>query len=427
MDNTRSTQVIILTLVLVSLAAGATAQPVITPRNFPLGGGGAAYLTGFESNFYNPANLMVKERLTNFEVGVLQSTLYFDPVLSSSSLQGQFENFIDIFSVLSPGEHDFTGDQRQDLVDRNYEDSKLLSEHQNRADIILAGVSWHHKDITFSLAARMRTATRIKAGRGWYSSEFTDTGTERIRDLRLTQQSNTLYEISFGYAREFMPVSGLFPQLSKLYVGIAPKFIIAGSYFEAHAFSQYRQTGGVQPELVQSFEYYSSGALSSMTDQFLSIGDASGAIASNLDRRFFTDPTGYGLGVDFGLTYVLTFGDELSTFQDQNEREPINRSLRLSFSVTDIGFVRYNDEPLFIENSRDTTSAAAIAPSGSKFIGAYGQHLALLASTPAGFNPYDNPDRVDRSEFSSLLPTSFNAGMLFEINRLKLMADLTLG
>jgi hypothetical protein len=59
------------------------------------------------------------------------------------------------------------------------------------------------------------------------------------------------------------------------------------------------------------------------------------------------------------------------------------------------------------------------------FIGAPGQFLQFTDQF-ALTNPFTNSTRDDES-FSVLLPTAAHAGAMFEINRLKLMGDLSLG
>lgn len=404
------------------------AQPVVSANNLALGGGGAAYLNGLEANFYNPANLMIFDRKGRFHFGAGNAGGYFQPVLSTDNIQTQITDFRDIFLPHNTGSQSISASEREQILEQNYPRSSLTSQHQARADVILAGIQWRGDRQAYSLVARTRTGTRIEVGRGWYSDEFIEQGSRRIRDFHLTMQNQVLHEISFGYAREFELINGLLPQINKLYIGIAPKVVAAGAYMDAVYNARYETDSDIMTDAAyrSRFMHHSSGAYSDMINHYRSAGNLQSALNQHLDNYFSLSPTGYGAGIDFGLTYMISLGSDVSILNTGAGRNPVERSLRISFSVTDLGVIHYNSSPLSISGEPESAMIEEQEPVQTKFTGAPGQFLSFFEHAESLPNPLPATGQFSESSFSGLLPTSFNAGALLDLNRLRLMGDLTL-
>jgi len=407
------------------------AQPVLSARNTALGSGGTAYLTGFEATFWNPANLMIHDHYGTLHFGIGNTGILYEPVLSSDAAGDQYFNFTDSFYPYKPSAASITNAQRDVILNDNYPRSSLISQYQTRGDIILGGALWQRKDEAFSIAARARFASRIDVGRGWYSDKFIPSDNKKVRDFTLNHQKNYLYELSFGYAREFTFINGLLSRLSRLYVGIAPKIVLAGPSIDAQYYGQYVQSqdnsSNKKNSYISNFFYRATGQYSQMTEDYLRSGDPQRAIADNLNRRFRLQNTGFGLGFDFGLTYYIPLGNDLPTINDDPTHSLVSKSLRIAFSVNDIGMVRYNKQPLELSSLPDTTQIGQQSPKQSMFIGADGQYLSYFDTADTLANPLINAQNVSRNDFSTLLPTSVNAGVMLDLSRVKVMGDLTIG
>lgn len=403
-------------------------QPVLGASNTSLGGGGTAYLPGFEATFWNPANLMIKDRRGALHLGVGHTGILYEPVLSSDAAKDQFFNFADSFYPYKVGTTDINANQREAILTDNYPRKSLLSQHQTRTDLILGGVLWQREDEAFSAVIRTRLASRIDVGRGWYSYEFVSSRDRFVREFTLNQQKNQLYEFAVGYAREFTFVNGLLPRLSKFYVGIAPKIVLAGPSMDATYNARYIKANEESPAVFASdFFLRSTGKYSQMISDYIASGDSQQAISNNLNRKFEFNNTGYGLGFDFGLTYLIPLGNELPTLKTRGESAIVSKSLRFGLSINDIGVVRYNKSPLNLSTPEDTVQIDQQPPMETMFIGADGQYLSYFTEAMAPSNPVLNAQNASRDAFSELLPTSMNAGVLFELPQVKLMGDLTLG
>ncbi|MDX1585556.1 MAG: DUF5723 family protein [Balneolaceae bacterium] len=403
------------------------AQPVLNARNIALGGGGTAYLNGVEANFYNPANLSVYDREGTFHISLGTLGTFFEPVLSSGNPKNQFRRYADTFLPYQAGEQTLSTTQRTTLLDENYSGSNLTSEHLSRADIIWGGFQWIGEKQSYSIALRTRIGSRIEVGRGWYSLEEIEQNGTSIRDLTLIKQTQALHEISFGFAQEFQFLNGLVPRINKLYIGIAPKFVLGGTYENAVYNGRYLTDEQNNTDYQREFTFYSTGLYSDMINSYLLSGSAQTAIDRELDNRFLLKPTGYGAGVDFGLTYLIPLGTDVSLLDSGEDRRPVEKSLRIGLSITDIGVVHYSTRPLQLSQTQTGTQVNLQAPVNNQFIGSAGQVPVFFEEASEIPNPFIESDSRSDGNFTVSLPTSFNAGLVLDINRVKLMSDLTLG
>lgn len=413
----------------VAFSNSAKAQPVLGAGNTALGGGGTAYLMGPEATLWNPANLAISDRHGNFHLGLGHAGLLYEPVLSTELADNQYFAFTDVYYPYKPHSADISLEQRNTILDHNYPENTLVSQHQTRTDIILGGAQWQRRNEAFSIIARARFASRIEAGRGWYSNAFIETAEGAVRDFTLTQQRNHLYELSFGYGRKFTFINGLLPTLNKLYVGIAPKLVLAGPHLNMRYSGRYlRHSKGNNEIFTERFSYKSTGNYTAATLAYRSGVPARQAIQNNFSRRLSLDNTGYGMGFDFGLTYLIPLGDDFSTIAADPAKAITSKSIRIAFSVNDVGLVQYEHNPLRMSIERDSSVAITQQdPPGTMFIGADGQYLSYFDKASELPNPLLNSSNPKQGGYTALLPTSMNAGLLLQYSRLKLMGDLTLG
>ncbi len=413
---------------LLGISVPGHAQPVLSAQNTALGGGGTAYLSGNEAIYWNPANTAINDRKGIVHIGLAQTGIRYEPVLSSDVIGEQFFNFTDSYYPYQPWATDISSTQRQTILNENYPRSRLTSQHQTRTDIILGGISWYRGEETLSLSARARYSSRIAVGRGWYSNDFISREDQEIRDFTLNQHVNQNLEIALGYGREFTFVEGLFSRLSKLYVGISPKFIVAGPHFSATSEAQQiRDDNGNTEKYTTDFSYHASGAYSRMTRNYIASGDPQTAINNNLDQQLSFTPTGYGGAFDFGLTYLIPLGSELNILENNLDRSVVGKSLRISVSINDIGMIHYNEDPISLSTPADTMEIGNEPIKESMFIGSGGQYLTYFDETEEVPNPFESSNNPSDDNFSTLTPTSLNTGILLDLKRIKFMGDLTLG
>lgn len=403
------------------------AQPVTTAEGVALGGSGTAYYNGFEATFWNPANLMIQDRPGTFHFGLGSAGGHYEPILAGSSFRHQVSNFLDGYFRYRPRTVDISENERQTILDTHFPNQKTLAQNQQQADFILGGALWQRKDYAFSIVARARYASRITVGRGWYDDTFIPQNDHQIRDFSLMQQRSEFYELAVGYAQEFTFINGLLPQLSKLYVGISPKIIVAGPTFNATYDAQYVRSGSsIKNPLITEFSLYSSGDFSDATTEYMESRAPRQAIRQNLSDHYRFQATGYGIGFDFGLNYIIPLGQGAPEFSHESSAIP-QKSLRVAFSLNDIGGIRYHDRPLTMSSAKDTLQAGQPSSVDEMFIGAAGQYLSYLHQRPLHPNPVLTAEEESTESYSALLPTSINTGILVDLSGFKFTGDLTVG
>jgi hypothetical protein len=419
-------QVLLILLIVFTGFSLGMAQPVLTPRNMALGGGGSTYITDFNANFYNPANLLILDYERRLTVGIGVSGIYSDQLLNYTSFSTQINSIKNHFEIYKPGDLIINNTLRERIIDDNYPGRNTLSDNRVRSDITLAGIKWHRNDRSYAVAIRSRTSSSFRVGLGWYDLNYkTDSSGDNLVDRSLIYRRQSMYEISFGYSESFEFLTGLTSRLDNFIIGIAPKIIIGTEYENAEWKNVYRSpNSSVTAERIQSFNFSATGEHAAATNRYLN-----GNSIAQSNQVFSKDPfdiNGIGAGLDIGVTYLLTLGSDLSAIRQDGQ--PTRRSLRLSFSMTDIGLVSYHTNDLSVSSPIDSTKNVnlPLTTATESFGGSKGQYLHFIDMF-AESDPFNTNTQVDDNTFSTLLPMAMHGGALLEINRVKLMADVSVG
>ncbi|MCC5905786.1 MAG: hypothetical protein JJU13_06260 [Balneolaceae bacterium] len=408
-------------LLLLIAKVPAHAQMSVTTENMALGGGGTSYLTGYEALFVNPANLYIQEKNYRLQISLLQGGGYFDSLLPVTGNRNRFNRFFDLTAPYDPSllQQTLNDVQRDEITNRSFDPNRLESEFVNQTDFYWFGLKWVRPERSYALSLRSRVASRYQLGQGFFSDQIFEKNGMITFDQSLNQRYQTLHEFSFGFAESFTLLNGLLPQLSEFIIGIAPKVVLPGSYLEADYQNRYEMNSETNTwNHHQQFNQRTSGLLTESAGQFFT-GQPP---ASNYTFSDMLRPSGIGFGLDIGLTWLITFGDDFSVLRQQDV--PTEQSLRLSFSVTDLGAVYYAGDPMVYETDLHTEEVNWPGPvSDILFEGAPNEHYNFLSQFDS-FN--EILTALAREEnFDVLLPMSINAGGLFQYKRLKLMGDFT--
>ncbi len=419
----RFIKIIILLLVpLAGLTMNANAQISLTAENMALGGGGTAYLTGFEALFVNPANLYIQEKNYNLQISLLQGGAYFDsavPIQNNNDRFSRFRTSLLPYNDLNENRLITDGD-RNSILDRNYPGERAVSYLHSKTDLYWLGMKWNRADRSYALALRTRTMSSYEIGRGYFSADPVERNGEMVIDRSFRHQYQVLNELSFGYAESFTFLNGLITRLSEFIVGIAPKVVLAGPHLDSEYFNVYTAVGeadGWQREA--RFNQLGSGFFSASGAQELLSGTAS-PLESSFSDLF--NPSGVGIGLDIGITYLITFGSDLSVLRRQDV--PTEKSLRFSFSINDLGALHHFRNPRMLSMPEiDESTVPEEELSELYFQGAPNEHQFFL--NQFSDSPYNMVDSVVDGSYETLLPTTINAGALFQISRLKMMGDIS--
>ncbi len=401
----------------------AKSQISHTAESMALGGGGTAYLTGFESLFVNPANLFIREKNYDFQFSFLQAGYHFNSLVPIRGNQHRFKRYLDLNAPYNAGlNQKISGASvREDLISRSFNENANSSEFQTQSEMVWFGLQWVRPHRSYALSARTRMASNYELSRGLFSAKPMERNDSFIFDQSFSQTYQVLHEISFGYAESFTYLNGLLPQLSEFIVGIAPKIVIPGGYLDVQYQNRYQMdTDGGFWDRETEYRQRSAGVLSDRAENFFFPQTNPDVSAANM--RDLMRPGGIGFGIDAGITYLITFGDDLSVLR--HEDDPTEKSLRLSISMTDLGVVYQNSNPFDFTIDRQESQTEQTDPvSDILFQGAPNEHYSFLSQflDVTSFQSFT----VSEQAIEVLLPASVQAGALFQYNRLKLMGDIS--
>ncbi|NBC03696.1 MAG: hypothetical protein GVY20_08350 [Bacteroidetes bacterium] len=415
----------ILLLLFTALPGRSASQFILVPENMSMGGGGTAYLTGFETLSVNPANLFIREKNYRIQTSILQCGIYYDSLLPQKDNIQRFRDFHDRIQPFSQSDGliDINAEDRQALLDRNYPRNNKKRQFLSSGDIYWFGIKWTGADKSYAIAMRTRKANRYTLGRALFSNALPEDQEEPVLDKSFKHSVHTLHEISFGYAEPFRFLSGLMPQLSRFIIGIAPKVVFPGSVVEAE--QKHRVRYSQQEALwVRELQYqqFTTGALTEFAEANVRNAGHQPPLPA-VSLREMLRPAGFGVGLDVGITYLVTFGEDLSVLRGVTDLT--QQSLRISLSVTDLGAVFHAEDAMGFESRILESRIEQPAPvSNSLYTGNPNQHYSFLSQFDEFGIIAERANRTDQKRFS--LPTAINAGALFQYKRLKLAGDLSL-
>lgn len=413
--------------VLLLWPAVSYSQISYNPVSMGLGGGGTSYVTDYEALFTNPANLQLREKNYDLQITLFESGAYLDTPLRIRNGRERIDLFSKTLQTPQQGAYTFSGEERQLLLNRYYNKNRDFRQMQSGSVVNWLGIKWFGEEKSYAFAVRTRQSSRYSVGRSFYDPDPVETGDLELINRSLTHRFKTLHEISFGYSESFAFLSGLFPRISKFIIGLAPKVVVAGPGYSTLYTNKFTRAQSTDPWTRNaSYDFESSGVFTRYADR-LSTGagpfDGLGPI-TNLSELM--TPTGIGAAIDLGVTYLFTFGDDLSLIR--RGEEPTEKSLRLSFSITDLGMLHNFENPLKAEGTIDVSENPEPGPlSNQYYAGALLQDFTFLKDGTGDTHPIQNLQSSNREPHQTLLPTSLQTGILFQINRIKMMGDFRLG
>lgn len=388
--------------------------------NMGLGGGGTAYLQGSEALFVNPANLHFSDRETQIQISLFQNGFHFDSLLPTDNLTHRLRSYRETISFNeSPSDLvRLDNQQRNELINRNYPNGADRRNFMSQAELHWIGISWRGSERAYAFALKTRIGNHYQLGKGVYESQNENFN---FINQSFIQRYQVLHEFSFGYSESFTFLNGQIPRLSEFIIGVAPKLVVSGAGFEVDYKNQYtydeanqlwnRDVGYVQ----QSSGLYSVNSVANFRSDNLN--------AANHENHGFNElfqPTGYGAGIELGITYMIRLHRE--TLNSQPYRDSDKRSVRLSFSLTDMGFLRVDRDPYQYKLQQQILERVTPGPiTNLKFTGAPNEFYYFLSNF--GELPNFEPGSEEREPYLMMLPASIQSGFLFHYEWLKLTAD----
>lgn len=404
------TFVIFGTFVVCDLNVAFAQTGYLSARNLSLGGGGTAYMTGFEAAFINPANIGLFNGNNQFMLGI--------PGDLSFKTGGSLANITAYNKYFTKGyTFDGTNGPSIDQVLNDWfgsSDNKMKSVGVNFNLVPLAYVHKSGKT-AYGLSLRFRTLADISMNKGMAglilagvdSSLFTGG-----RPVNFNETSYSTVELAFSYSRK-LNLMGFLPKNQAIYVGVTPKLIGGLAYSSANLQSNLQIWGDTLLQHQFNYTIKTAGPISNDFQKFY-------------QQRIDTNQTpdfndfkpqdmirgglkGTGFGLDIGATYVYNFDSSYQPYSSPTH----GKFLTISVSVTDIGSVTFKkDAGEFLASNTFTWSG--LKPNyqeiNAKYGGSFSNYMKHVLRDSVGKNIYGGfaPGKVSKIRVG--LPTAIHFG-----------------
>ncbi len=402
-----------------------------TSVNTALGGGGSAYITGYHATFINPANLMISDRETRVNFGIIGGL--------HSSAGGNLIN-IGLYNRHFTKGHTIDTERALLISDDWFGTSPLsTSKAAFGVDVVPLGVSYRRDDMAFSIAARARTLGNAGMSKGMFELALTGLNTEVFSDpkkVNFNTEMLALWELSFGFAMQlWQNTDRNAPGSMRVYAGAAPKILFGLGYAKMGLESQLQVTGReLESSVVHDFEYYIL-TTGNLTDDLTAYyeerrvrGNKDAVLDDYLDDDSFSDlggTQGTGFGLDLGATFEWYMRDVSLPVIGTGPQ-----ILRASLAITDLGGINFNRNPGDFR-ARDTFLWDGLSVDfeyiDEEFDGDLSNYLEYVLEDSIGSDIYGNFAPRDVSNHRIGLTPMFHLGGSLTMGRLGVMLDVGKG
>lgn len=394
-------------------------QATYSPETVALGGA-TAFTSGPQASYQNPANLMLRTTRQNNMLTLGHLGFGLSEGMYTNNVADEYIAIQDYFSPGSPTAA-YDDRERSGFYTHRFSGEQELFSNTSNYDLLLLGMSWQFDNTAFALTLRSRGISTFQQNSGWESPEFTavDNNLE-VLTRQLRHRIVTFHEISLAYAREYELLTGWRKGLSSFYIGINPKLLIGGMYFDGDYDAYYRRN----PHFLQTTKSYTAKSVGDYNSVFspeASPSDITESIAFGLNDGSLIENNGLGAGFDFGLTYVRNLSDDLSLRDGSRER--IRKSFAISASLTDVGYIAYSSQSASVHSFYNNSNTEAPEANTAVFTGRLGEFDGYLANDENENVIFESSSQTDEDAYWVQLPTALNMGTALTYFPITLLAN----
>ncbi len=288
----------------------------------------------------------------------------------------------------------------------------------NYYDATLAAYTNRTSNISWGLSLRKRSYNTS------YQSVDQEVGnSDNIKSHDVRQRLTTLYEMNFGFATPLEMVSGWRSGLNTVYLGLNPKFLVSGMHFDGHYRSEYSEDISGRWEHHKQVSATANGDLHEVLRQTTAQnGNMSEAMDANTGRFSLSEPTGAGAGVDAGITWIIALDDDTALVPGR--QGSLEKNIRFSFAITDIGAVRHNDNLNNYKIERTQLQSSTPVSTPPRFSGKAGEFSKFLSSGEREIAS-DFNEKLDQTETDqwTQLPTAMHLAGSYHYNNFMVGLD----
>lgn len=388
-------------------------------QSLGMGGGGTAYMDGYNANFLNPANLMLDIHRKKTTIGFANVGAMAGGTLANISVYNKY---------LTTGQL-ITGETRTNMLNEWF-GSSSNNRRQMAATVSVSplGVSHRRADQAFSAATRVRVTEEFSMNKGMAELVTYGLDADKFSDptpVNFSSNSVAFAEISVGYARHIMNLPDLFfAKDIKLFAGVAPKYLYGIYTADLNFNSTLQMTRGDQSSpftINHQFSYglQTIGELSQQLQSFEAAYDAD-------PDAVFKEYVDYG-GEDLGEAQASGFGLDLgATLEMDVSSLPVplflnsDKTLRVSMSITDLGSLSYD------QSASNIFADGEFNYQGAQNEDSFGDFFDNLSDSLQN-DVYGNFDSENIDAIKYKLPSMYNFGASLEMGKLLVALDYGVG
>lgn len=399
-----------------------------TTRGLGMGGAGSTTVTGFHSNFVNPANLALQTR-TKRSLGILGGI--------SPQVSGGLANLA-LYNQYYTNGLTITPELNLEIADKWFGDDDGDAAYRQlgfNVDVLPFGFSFRLGDIGIGLATRFRVLGDVGMSKGAFlaSTGLNSTVFGDFRNFDVRNEVIGVAEISLGVGMNVWETGeGTAPGTMRALVGIAPKYMIPVHYHAINLDSRLRVQEN--PYLIThefSYEILAAGRFGEDLQRFANerqqtnkVPEVDGYFDNSFDDA--GEIRGSGIGFDFGATFEYYLDDfplQLWAFRGTHR-------LRASFTVTDFGSLKINQNATRVFNSK-TFSWNGLDINqeriDNEFNESFDDYFDFVVTDSIGRDIYMDFRAEMLGEHTVDLPGVYNLGVSYDMGRLTFAFDVGAG
>jgi len=397
-----------------------------TTRGLGMGGAGSTTVSGFHSNFVNPANLAASSR-TKWSLGLIGG---LNPEVSGGLANiALYNQYFTTGTTITPELNLDIAEQWFGSGDAAYKQLGF------NVDIVPFGLSYRSGKMGFALTARSRVLGDVGMSKGAFlaSTGLNSTVFGDFRAFDVRNEVLAIAEVSLGFGMNvWESAPGTAPGTMRVLAGIAPKYVIPLHYHAVNLESRLRVQEN--PYLIThdfAYEILAAGKFGADLQRFADdrqrnnkVPDVDGYFDTSFDDA--GELRGSGIGFDFGTTfeyYLSEFPVQLWAFRGTHR-------LRASFTVTDFGSVNVNQNAVRVFNNKvfswnglDINQERI----DNEFDKSFDDYFDFVVTDSIGRDIYMDFRAESLAEHKIDLPGTYNFGVSYDLGRLTFAMDFGAG
>lgn len=397
-----------------------------TTRGLGMGGASTATVSGFSSNFVNPANLAIPQR-TKWSITFISGL--------NPDIGGGLANFALYNEYYTTG-LTITPELNLQIADKWFGSEREAYQQLGfNIDFTPLGISYQTKNMGFALAIRSRILGDVGISKGAFLAS-TGLNSDIYGDFRNFDIKNTVVgfaEVSAGIGMKVWETSEKNePGTMRVYAGIAPKFLLPLHYHSVSLKSRLRVQEN--PYLIThefSYEINTVGQFGEDLHRFAQDRVTTGEVPKTDDYfdNSFSDVgqmRGGGFGLDLGATFEFYMPDFLPDFWAFRGAHRV----RGSVALTDLGSISLTDSPTRVFNTNTFIWDGLDVDQNrleEDFDSSFGDYFDSVITDSIGRDIYLNFNSVQSSKRSVGLPTNFNFGAAYDAGKFTVAFDIGKG